>query len=194
MRKRKQKLEKGAYGYLKSKKKDALLHTLLMTGIGIAIFVIGLLLNKMEVANIFTVFAFLMVLPAAKSFVTVIVLFPYQAISQEKKNSLEQYAKEQDIVLYDIVFTSAEKIMHLDCVYITKHQVIGYTARKKDNLKVMQEYLQKELKSRCLDFKVYLATEEKQVKDRMRLRGEEEKTVNTKVVEEVVDMLKLFTI
>ena len=194
MRKRKQKLEKGAYGYLKSKKKDALLHTLLMTGIGIAIFVIGLLLNKMEVANIFTVFAFLMVLPAAKSFVTVIVLFPYQAISQEKKNSLEQYAKEQDIVLYDVVFTSAEKIMHLDCVYITKHQVIGYTARKKDNLKVMQEYLQKELKSRCLDFNVYLATEEKQVKDRMRLRGEEERTINKKVVDEVVEMIKLFTI
>ena len=194
MRKRKQKLEKGAYGYLKSKKKDALLHTLLMTGIGIAIFVIGLLLNKMEVANIFTVVAFLMVLPAAKSFVTVIVLFPYQAISQEKKNSLEQYAKEQDIVLYDVVFTSAEKIMHLDCVYITKHQVIGYTARKKDNLKVMQEYLQKELKSRCLDFKVYLATEEKQVKDRMRLRGEEERTINKKVVDEVVEMIKLFTI
>ena len=194
MRKRKQKLEKGAYGYLKSKKKDALLHTLLMVGIGIAIFIIGLLLNKMEVANIFTVFAFLMVLPAAKSFVTVIVLFPYQAISQEKKNSLEQYAREQDVVLYDVVFTSAEKIMHLDCIYITEYQVIGYTSRKKDNLKVIQEYLQKELKSRCLDFKVYLATEEKQVKDRMRLRGEEERTINKKVVDEVVEMIKLFTI
>ena len=194
MKKAKQKLEKGVYGYLTNKKKDALIHTLLMAGIGIAIFVIGLLLNKMEVANIFTVFAFLMVLPAAKSFVTVIVLFPYQAISQEKKNSLEQYAREQDVVLYDVVFTSAEKIMHLDCIYITEHQVIGYTSRKKDNLKVIQEYLQKELKSRCLEFKVYLATEEKQVKDRMRLRGEEGKTVNTKVVEEVVDMLKLFTI
>ncbi len=190
MRKRKQKLEKGAYGYLKSKKKDALLHTLLMAGIGVAIFVIGLLLNKMEVANIFTVFAFLMVLPAAKSFVTVIVLFPYQAISQEKKNSLEQYAREQDVVLYDVVFTSAEKIMHLDCIYITEHQVIGYKSRKKDNLKVMQEYLQKELKSRCLDVKVYLATEEKQVKDRMRLRGKEDRPVN----EEVVEMIKLFTI
>ena len=194
MRKRKQKLEKGAYGYLKSKKKDALLHTLLMAGIGIAIFVIGLLLNKMEVANIFTVFAFLMVLPAAKSFVTVIVLFPYQAISQEKKNSLEQYARKQDVVLYDVVFTSAEKIMHLDCVYITQHQVIGYTSRKKDNIKIMQEYLQKELKSRCLDFKVYLAIEEKQIKDRMRLRGEEIQISNSKEVEEVVEMIKLFTI
>ena len=191
---KKQKLEKGAYGYLKNKKKDALIHTLLMAGIGIAIFIVGLLLNKMEVANIFTVFAFLMVLPAAKAFVTVIVLFPYSSISQEKKNSLEQYAREQDVILYDVVFTLAEKVMHLDCIYITEHQVIGYTSRKKDNLKVIQEYLKKELNSRCLDFVVYLATEEKQIKDRMKLRGEASEKINKKATEEVVEMIQLFTI
>ena len=38
---------------------------------------------------------------------------------------------------------SAEKIMHLDCIYITQHQVIGYTSRKKDNLKAIEEYLKK---------------------------------------------------
>ena len=191
---KKQKLKKGEYGYLKSKKKSAITHTLLMAGIGIAIFMIGLLLNKMEVANIFTVLAFLMVLPAAKAFVSFIILIPYASISQEQKDSLAQYAKEQDVVLYDVVFTSAEKIMHLDCIYITQHQVIGYTSRKKDNLKVIEEYLKKELNIRCLDFKVYLVKEEKQIKDRMRLRVEEAQTNNSKAVEEVVEMIQLFTI
>lgn len=191
---KKKKLKKGEYGYLKSKKKGAIVHTLLMFGIGVAIFVIGLLLNKMEPTNIFTVVAFLMVLPAAKAFVSFVVLFPYASISQEQKNSLAQYAREQDIVLYDVVFTSAEKIMHLDCIYITKHQVIGYTSREKDNLKIIEEYLKKELNIRCLDFKVYLAKEEKQIKDRMRLRGEEAQTNNSKAVEEVVEMIQLFTI
>lgn len=192
--KKKQKLEKGAYGYLKSKKKDALMHTILMVAIGIAIFVIGLLLNKMETANIFTVFAFLMVLPAAKSFVNVIVLFPYKSINVETKQRLEKYAREQDILLYDVVFTSSERIMHLDCIYITGHQIIGYTSRKKDNLKVIEDYLKKELKSRCISFSVYFATEEKQIRDRMKLRGEETGELDTKVVEEVLEMIKLFTI
>ena len=94
-KRKKQKLEKGSYGYLKSKKKDALVHTLLMTGIGVAIFIVGLLLNKMEVANIFTILAFLMVLPAAKALVTVIVLFPYASISQEKKSRHRDLGKRQ---------------------------------------------------------------------------------------------------
>ena len=192
--KKKQKLEKGAYGYLKNKKKDALMHTILMVAIGVAIFVIGLLLNKMETINIFTVLAFLMVLPAAKSFVNVIVLFPYQSINIETKQRLEKYAREQDILLYDVVFTSSERIMHLDCIFITGHQIIGYTSRKKDNLKVIEDYLKKELKSRCISFSVYFATEEKQIRDRMKLRGEETGELNTKVVEEVVEMIKLFTI
>ena len=192
--KKKQKVEKGVYGYLKNKKKDAVVHTICMVLIGVAIFVVGLLLNKMETANIFTIFAFLMVLPAAKSFVSVIVLFPYKSITIETKQRLETYAREQDIVLYDVVFTSSEKVMHLDCIYITGHQIIGYTSRKKDNIKVMQEYLKKELKSRCISFSVYLATEEKQIKDRMKLRGEETGEIDTKAVEEVLEMIQLFTI
>lgn len=192
--KKKQKLEKGVYGYLKSKKKDALVHTIFMVLIGIAIFIVGLLLNKMETANIFTVFAFLMVLPAAKSFVSVIVLFPYKSITIETKQRLENYAGEQDIVLYDIVFTSSEKVMHLDCIYITGHQIIGYTSRKKDNVKIIQEYFKKELKSRCLPFAVYLATEEKQIKDRMKLRGEETGEIDKQAVKEVFEMIQLFTI
>ncbi len=192
--KKKQKLEKGAYGYLKNKKKDALMHTILMVVIGIAIFVIGLLLNKMETTNIFTVLAFLMVLPAAKSFVNVIVLFPYKSIDVETKQRLEKYAREKDIILYDVVFTSSERIMHLDCIYITGHQIIGYTSRKKDNLKVIEDYLKKELKSRCISFSVYFATEEKQIRDRMKLRGEKTGELDTKVVEEVLEMIKLFTI
>lgn len=192
--KKKQKLEKGVYGYLKSKKKDALVHTIFMVLIGIAIFIVGLLLNKMETANIFTVFAFLMVLPAAKSFVSVIVLFPYKSITIETKQRLENYAGEQDIVLYDVVFTSSEKVMHLDCIYITGHQIIGYTSRKKDNVKIIQEYFKKELKSRCLPFAVYLATEEKQIKDRMKLRGEETGEIDKQAVKEVFEMIQLFTI
>ena len=101
--KKKQKLEKGTYGYLKNKKKGALVHTILMAGIGVGIFVIGLLLNKMEATNIFTVFAFLMVLPAAKAFVNVIVLFPYKSMTMETKQRLESYARKNDIIPLSLI-------------------------------------------------------------------------------------------
>jgi len=190
---KKQKPFKGEYGYLSRKKKDALAHTFLMVAVGLAVFVLGLLLNKMEVRNIFTVLAFLAVLPAAKAFVNVIVLFPYHPMNEEKKNRLDTLAKKQDTILYDVVFTSSEHIMHLDCIYVTGHQVIGYTERSKDKVKVIEEYLKKEIDIRQLSYKVFIATEEKQLADRMKLRGEE-KEIDSKTQEEVVELLKLFTI
>lgn len=191
---KKQKLERGEFGYLKQRKQKALFGTILMVLIGLAIFVIGLLLNKMEATNIFTVIAVCMVMPAAKYFVSYVVLFPYQPMNLESKERLDSYAREGDTMLYDVVFTSAEKVMHLDCIYVTGHQIIGYTSRAKDKVQVIQDYFKKELKLRCISYAVYIATEEKQVKERMKLRGEENAEANTEAKEEVLSMLRTFTV
>lgn len=191
---KRQKLERGEYGYLKEKKRKVLSGTFIMVLIGLAIFVTGLLLNKMEARNVFTIAAICMVLPAAKYFVSVVVLFPYKPMALETKERLDSYAKENDTVLYDVVFTSSEKVMHLDCIYVTGHQIIGYTSRAKDNVQIIQDYLKKELKLRCLSYAVYIAKEEKQIKDRMKLRGEENAETNSEAKEEVLTMLRTFTV
>ena len=191
---KKQRLERGEYGYLKQKKQKSLNGTFLMILIGIAVFVTGLLLNKMEATNLFTVIAICMVMPAAKYFVSYVVLYPYRPTDRETMERLASYAKGGDTVLFDVVFTSSEKVMHLDCIYVTGHQIIGYTSRKKDNVQIMQEYLKKELKLRCISYAVYIATEEKQIKDRMKLRGEEVTDLNTEAFGEVLSMLRTFTV
>ena len=191
---KKQKLERGEYGYLKQRKNKALVGTFLMVLIGVAIFGLGLLLNKMEATNIFTVVAICMVMPAAKFFVSYVVMFPYQPITPETGERLASYAKAGDTVLYDVVFTSSEKVMHLDCIFVTGHQIIGYTSRAKDNIQIMQEYLKKECKLRCISYAVYIVAEEKQIKDRMKLRGEKNAETNTQAKEEVLSMLRTFTV
>ena len=191
---KKQKLERGQYGYLKEKKQKSLVGTFLMVLIGIAIFITGLLLNKMEATNVFTVIAICMVMPAAKYFVSYVVLFPYKPTCKETKERLDSYAREGDTVLYDVVFTSSEKVMHLDLIYVTGHQLVGYTSRAKDNVQVIQDYFKKELKLRCISYAVYIATEEKQIKDRMKLRGEESQAADSEAKEEVLSMLRTFTV
>lgn len=191
---KKPKLERGEYGYLKERKRRALTGTFLMVLVGLAIFLLGLLLNKMEVTNLFTVIAVCMVMPAAKYFVSYVVLFPYQPVTEETKKRLDAHAKEGDTVLYDVVFTSSEKVMHLDCIYVTGHQIIGYTSRTKDNTQVIQDYFKKELKLRAISYAVYIATQEKQIVDRMKLRGEETTESGTEVKEEVLSMLRTFTV
>lgn len=203
------KTERGAQGYLKQKKRQALFQTLLMTAIGLLIFIAGLMLNKMEPANIFTVAAVLMVIPAAKALTTVIVLFPYQETSQEDRKRMDAYAQKKDTVLYDLVFTSSEMVMHLNQVYVTDHQIIGISMRKRDDIAKAQEYLKKELSARCLSYSVFLTQEENALKKRMELRAkeapdrkagqekqpEEERTLIPEgAKEEVIQMLKTFTI
>ncbi len=191
---KKQKLERGEYGYLKQKKQKALIGTIVSVLTGIAIFIVGLLLNKMEATNLFTVIAVCMVMPAAKYFVACVILFPYKEMSVETKERLKSYAGEKDTLLYDVVFTSSEKVMHLDCIYVTGHQVIGYTSRKKDNILIVQEYFKKELKNRCISYTVYVTNEEKKVIDRMKLRGDENADSGAEVKEEVLSMLRTFTV
>lgn len=191
------KLERGEYGYLNWRKKRALFHTLLMVGIGVAVFLIGLLLNKMEASNIFTIAAVLMVLPAAKSLVAVIVLFPYKETKKEEKERLDSYAKNGDTLLYDAVFTSSEKVMHLNQIYVTDHQLIGISLRKKDNIKAAKEYLEKELGIRELSYVVFLTDEEGALKKRMALRKQESAETElkeNKEKQEVLEMLRTFTI
>lgn len=190
---KRKKLERGEYGYLKQRKQGALSGTILMVLIGVGIFITGLLLNKMEGRNLFTVIAITMVLPAAKYFVSYLVLFPYKPVAVETKERLASYAGEQDTILYDVVFTSSEKVMHLDCIYVTGHQIIGYTSRTKDKPEKIQEYLKKELQIRGLSYTVYLATEEKQIVNRMKLRKEEKEAV-VSAKQEVLEMLKVFTV
>ena len=114
-------------------------------------------------------------------------------MSEERKTELDGYKKGRDEMLYDLVFTSTERVMHLDCVYITGSQIIGYTEHKRDNVKKMEEYLKRELEIRQIVYHVYIATDKKQLEKRMALRSENEQW-NTQEMAPVTEMLLLFTI
>lgn len=77
-------LEKGSFEYINKKKKRKIIMVIAIIVIALAIFGVGLLLNKMSRANIFTVLAILCVLPWAKQLVALIVLFPYHSVSRER--------------------------------------------------------------------------------------------------------------
>lgn len=189
--------ERGELGYLKWKKRGGLIHTAILVAVGLGIFILGLLLNKMEPTNIFSVFAVLMVLPAAKSLVGVILLAPFRPLEEETAKRLAGYAKAGDIVLHDVVFTSAERAMHLDCIYITEHQIIALSTSPKDKLDLIQAYFEKELKAREIPYVVFLTREEEALVKRMALRQEpvensQEET--PKLQQEVYEMLRTFIV
>ena len=146
-----QKKERGEYGYLKYKKTVLTLGFFGVLIASLLIFVVGYILNKGQIANLFSIVAVLGVLPGAKFLVLLIVLLPHRSMGEEEKALLDGLLKENDVIFYDAVFTSKERPMHLDAVIVTGHQIIGYSTCEKDRLDRTEDYFKNELSIRKLD-------------------------------------------
>ena len=160
-KKQKDKIKKGSRGYIDAQKKKRIRQTLLYCLIGIAIFVLGLCLNKFEKSNIFTVIAILAVLPAAKALVGFIVLAPFHSVKASLADSVKKLLGEHDVIYTDMVFTSPEKVMFLAFLVIREGEIVCLAGREKEDLSYIEKYLKEELKKRMLSKKLYFTADEK---------------------------------
>lgn len=141
-------------GYISNQKKVSIFWLLIFIAIGVGIFLIGYFWTHTR-ANIFTVIAVLMVLPAAKRIVGLIVMLPRKSVEQERFDKMKQAVGEA--VLYtDYVFTSTEKIMHLDFVVIKNGNVLGVIAPSKQDVPYLKKHFSDSIHKLAPDFKVRL--------------------------------------
>lgn len=155
------KVRRGEFGYIKTRKKRAVVGTLLMTVFGIAVFLTGLFLNEMSNRNIFTVIAVLFVLPGAKYLVAFIVLFPYHSVGRERYDSIVGKLPEGMQLYTDLVITSSEKIMHLDFAVVGNGQVFGLLGEGKQELAYVRKYLTTGVRNWGEGYKVKILESEK---------------------------------
>ncbi len=182
---------KGQYGYLNYRKRTGWLHFSLLVLAGVLIFFTGLLLNKWEVSNIFTVLAILMVLPAARVLVSLVIMIPYKPIPEDLMKRLYPYKREGDELFFDLVFTSSEHVMHLDALYVTEHQAIGFVREDKDKKGKVQAYFEKELKNRQINMVYYHADSEEKLAARMKKRPDQSGgPTNVQARKDLIDMIR----
>ena len=132
-------MKKGRPGYLDSQKKKEILKTAMMFGLVIAIMATGYLTTHTK-NNLLTVVAVLGCLPAGKSLVGVITRWPYHSIGQKEAEEIGRVARTLPVV-YDLVVTSYEKIMPIDCMTVSDHVMIGYTRSKKTDPAYAQKHI-----------------------------------------------------
>lgn len=119
------KIKKGMPGYLSHKKKIEIIRTVIYFGIVAAIFFLGYFQTKTRL-NLLTVVAVVGCLPASKALVGVIVRLPYRSADRQIVSDLAEKAGHLT-VCFDLVLTSSEKIMPVDCIVISGHTLFGYT-------------------------------------------------------------------
>ena len=122
-------IKKGNAGYLSSKKKRAILKTILEFGIVIALLILGIV-ETGDRMNWLTLVAVLGCLPASKALVEVIMLFPHHSIAKERADEITGKT-ELLTVVYDLVLTSEKHIMPIEAIVISNNTICGYSSSAK---------------------------------------------------------------
>lgn len=161
MTQKNKRIPKGQWGYLKEEKKRRLKRLCIFIMIGIFIFVLGLLLNKGENTNIFTVIAVLFVLPATREFIGFFVLFPFRALKMDRYESLKQAAGADNQCYFDVAFTSPEKVMFAEMIVISENEIMILAEKKSDLCSYIETYIKKGFEARKLNYKVFVTSDEK---------------------------------
>lgn len=144
---KKQKINKGEYGYIDSEKKKQLRRTIIAFSISAAIFILGLALNKWQKSNVFTIIAAVSVLPAAKIMIRYILISPYRTASVEFHKKFINIAGEGSNIFEDAIFTTSEKAMGFSAVAVSDHYVIACRNREKDDKEKLSGMLSKVVKA-----------------------------------------------
>lgn len=128
----------GDYGYLSEKRTRQLTVTLAGAMAVAGIYLAGYLIWKSN-ANILTMFAVLLVLPATKAFVGLFILFPHKALSKEDMEKAETAAPGH--MLYDVILSSTENISYLPAVYCSNTTVYAFVNEEKIQKEKLESYL-----------------------------------------------------
>ncbi len=142
------KCEKGTPGYLSQKLKIEILRTIVYFAIVAAVFLLGYSQTHSK-KNLLTVVAVVGCLPACKALVGVITRIPYRTIDLALADEIAGKALHLTVI-YDLVVTSTEKIMPIDCMVISGGKVFGYSSGEKINLQDTSAYIRKILRKNNL--------------------------------------------
>lgn len=120
---------KGKKDYLDSQKKYEIIRTVIFFGISIALFVAGFVTTG-DRNNLLTIVAVLGCLPASKSMVGAIMYCRQSSLAKEDADKIEAHTKDLTC-LYDMVFTTREKIYPVLHMAVCGNTIAGYMPMKK---------------------------------------------------------------
>ncbi len=152
--------ERCEYGRIREVKLRKSAGVLCMIAIGVAVFVLGLFLNKFDKRNIFTVAAVLFVLPMARYLSTLLVTLPYKTPERALYEKVKDAVPEGSVLFSDYLFSSPERVMGMAFFVLTGNELIGLAINEKEKTEKITAYLGTELKRRAIPGKVTVYKEQ----------------------------------
>ena len=136
---------KGKKNYLNTQRRYELARTLLLFGLSASLFIAGYLGTGTRL-NLLTIVAVLGCLPASKSLVSLIMFCRYSSTPVDLAEKIDAHVGTLNC-LYDLVFTSREKIFHVEHVTVKGTTVCGYSLEKAFDEKAFEKHISQVLKA-----------------------------------------------
>lgn len=178
-------MEKGTYGYIRYYKKRKTIFTIVIAAIALVIFFGGYYISGKNNKNIYTVIAAVLMLPMAKYMVAVIIAIPFNTIPLDLYYEIE-LNKGNGCILYDLIITSGEKIMNIDCMYIADKQISLLVTKPKQNTEYMQDYIEEYLEGRMYNRHVIACTKKEDFYKEISGNVNSRKDENDEIVKELL--------
>lgn len=178
---------KGHYGYLKTKRNQVLVMTILMFAVSLSLFAAGIITTGSN-KNLLTIVAVLGCLPASKSMVSLIMYLKATGCSAEAKEMIENVQGEL-VGMYDMYFTSYKNNFPVSHMVVEGKNICGY-AEKKFNTGLCENHLETILKqSGYKDLTIKIFTDSVKYSDRLSQLNEIDREKTPKRDEEVRKVL-----
>lgn len=119
-------MTKGSFGYILSRRRSAVIRSLILAGISIGIFFVGLLLSGCEKRNLFSIIAALGAIPTGLSVVNLILFIKAKPLSKEAHDEIEAH-RAGLLIRYELEMTSYERTYHIGAACVLEKNAIFYT-------------------------------------------------------------------
>lgn len=141
---KKNKAVKGQFGYIKKKRQNVIIWTILLFALALGIFGIGLWSTGTK-KNMLSIVAILGCLPACKSMVNVIMFMKAKGCSNEIHKAIASHVGTL-VELYDLLFTSYDKNYQVSHIVVSGQVVCGFTEDEKCDEQGCAKHLEQLLK------------------------------------------------
>ena len=131
---------KGTLGYINNRKLARGLLFLLEVALVAAIFITGYVTTGRR-ENLLTVVAIVGVLPAAKSLIALIMIWPHKSQTKEAYDEVCDAAGDTSVVLTELVLTTTERIMPIDFIIVKESHIVGFTTNSKCDIPFADKFL-----------------------------------------------------
>lgn len=164
-----QKIQKGNPCYLNKQKKAVFIRTVIYFAISLVLFLMGYWATKTK-ANLVTVVAVVVALPACKSAVSLIMYLRTPKYSETILQNIQNVIGDIP-VLYHLYLTSYKENFPLNCIAIRGNNIMGYTEFATCNTTACEEHIQliaMQNSIKNLNIKIFKGSEFKKYEERLK--------------------------